>query len=100
LVVLCVFLFKGGVFFAANATLNKTHNTKNTRQQKQQTTNKTKQRLTVAIPFLWGVPPELEQLEQAIAQGGGIVHHVQQQWCVYGGGTSTNAGVTASQSRC
>jgi hypothetical protein len=33
-------------------------------------------RMTVCIPFLWGVPPEVESLSAAIAAAGGIVHQV------------------------
>ena len=37
-------------------------------------------RLTVAIPFLFGVPPEAEALSEAIASGGGIIDSVQHSW--------------------
>eukprot|EP00877_Chromochloris_zofingiensis_P010019 jgi/Chrzof1/5270/Cz15g20060.t1 len=39
--------------------------------------------LTVCIPFLWGVPPELEALSAAIVSGGGIVDKVYKQWGMY-----------------
>lgn len=39
--------------------------------------------LTVAIPFLFGVPPEVDALSAAITQGGGIVDRVVQQWGIY-----------------
>lgn len=36
--------------------------------------------LTVAIPLLWGVPPAVDALNQAIRSGGGIVDKVYRQW--------------------
>eukprot|EP00775_Hariotina_reticulata_P007442 gene7442-7652_t len=39
--------------------------------------------LTVCIPFLWGVPPEVDALSAAILEGGGIVDKVYQQWGMY-----------------
>ncbi|MEW5297047.1 MAG: hypothetical protein WDW36_000281 [Sanguina aurantia] len=40
-------------------------------------------RCTVAIPYLWGVPPQLECLSHAIKTGGGIVEKVSHQWGMY-----------------
>eukprot|EP01024_Parvocaulis_polyphysoides_P007729 TRINITY_DN12279_c0_g1_i1.p1 TRINITY_DN12279_c0_g1~~TRINITY_DN12279_c0_g1_i1.p1 ORF type:complete len:204 (-),score=4.89 TRINITY_DN12279_c0_g1_i1:149-760(-) len=40
-------------------------------------------KMMVAIPFLWGIPPELDTLRQAIAFGGGIVHKEQKLWQIY-----------------
>lgn len=40
-------------------------------------------KLTVAVPFLFGVPPQLEVLDIAIRTGGGIVDKVYQQWGMY-----------------
>lgn len=40
-------------------------------------------KLTVCIPYLFGVPPEVEVLSAAIQQGGGIVDKVYQQWGIY-----------------
>ncbi|KAK9815897.1 hypothetical protein WJX72_011570 [[Myrmecia] bisecta] len=37
-------------------------------------------KMTVAIPLLWGVPPEHETLSNAIVSGGGIVEKVWLQW--------------------
>eukprot|EP00897_Mesotaenium_endlicherianum_P000528 jgi/Mesen1/10476/ME000083S09980 len=39
-----------------------------------------KLRLSVALPLLWGVPPALDSLSQAIRSGGGIVDKVYSQW--------------------
>eukprot|EP01023_Acetabularia_acetabulum_P004401 TRINITY_DN1183_c0_g1_i1.p2 TRINITY_DN1183_c0_g1~~TRINITY_DN1183_c0_g1_i1.p2 ORF type:complete len:203 (+),score=7.66 TRINITY_DN1183_c0_g1_i1:66-674(+) len=40
-------------------------------------------KMMVAVPFLWGVPPELDTLRQAIAYGGGFVHKEQKLWQIY-----------------
>ncbi|KAI8472807.1 MAG: hypothetical protein J3K34DRAFT_457670 [Monoraphidium minutum] len=40
-------------------------------------------RLKVAIPFLFGVPPEVEALSEAIIQGGGILDKVSRQWDIF-----------------
>ncbi|KIZ06095.1 hypothetical protein MNEG_1863 [Monoraphidium neglectum] len=40
-------------------------------------------RLKVCIPFLWGVPPELDALSEAIIQGGGILDKVSKQWDIF-----------------
>lgn len=40
--------------------------------------------MTVAIPFLWGVPPRHESLSTAIISGGGYVEKVYRQWEMYG----------------
>jgi hypothetical protein len=50
--------------------------------------------LTVCIPFLWGVPPEVDALSAAILEGGGIVDKVYQQWSIY-----RHASYAASQRR-
>ncbi|WIA43858.1 hypothetical protein OEZ86_010273 [Tetradesmus obliquus] len=42
-------------------------------------------RLTVVIPYLWGVPPEVDLLSAAIQQGGGIVDRVYKQWGMFPG---------------
>ena len=39
--------------------------------------------MTVAIPLLWGVPPEYERLEAGIKTGGGIIERVVRQWVIY-----------------
>eukprot|EP00898_Chlorokybus_atmophyticus_P006351 jgi/Chlat1/6717/Chrsp50S06424 len=36
--------------------------------------------MTVAVPLLWGVPPALDSLRDAIRTGGGVVHHAYRQW--------------------
>ncbi|KAK9802997.1 hypothetical protein WJX73_007585 [Symbiochloris irregularis] len=40
-------------------------------------------KMIVAIPLLWGVPPEHEALRAAITLGGGIVDKVYRQWFWY-----------------
>jgi hypothetical protein len=40
-------------------------------------------KMTVCIPFLWGVPPEVDALSAAIAAAGGIVDRVYKQWGIY-----------------
>lgn len=40
-------------------------------------------KMTVCIPFLWGVPPEVDALSDAIASAGGIVDRVYKQWGIY-----------------
>lgn len=39
-------------------------------------------KITVAIPYLWSVPPQLECLSTAIQQGGGVVHRSYLQWII------------------
>ncbi|GIL96208.1 hypothetical protein Vretimale_2078 [Volvox reticuliferus] len=39
-------------------------------------------KLTVAVPFLFGVPPQLEVLNEAIRTGGGIVDRVRHVWLI------------------
>lgn len=39
--------------------------------------------MTVAVPMLWGVPPELERLEYGIRRGGGIIEKRFQEWHIY-----------------
>ncbi|CAN8284964.1 unnamed protein product [Cochlearia groenlandica] len=36
--------------------------------------------MTVAVPYLWGVPPAAERLHLAVKTGGGIVDKVYWQW--------------------
>lgn len=36
--------------------------------------------ISLALPFLWGVPPEYERLEYGIKSGGGIIDSVIQEW--------------------
>ena len=36
--------------------------------------------MTVAIPLLWGVPPEATRLRESIKSGGGIIDRVQKEW--------------------
>jgi hypothetical protein len=40
-------------------------------------------KMIVCIPFLWGVPPEVDALSDAIASAGGIVDRVSKQWGIY-----------------
>ena len=40
-------------------------------------------RMTVAVPYLFGVPPEFETLKSAIQLGGGLLHRVYGQWYFY-----------------
>ncbi|GLC51867.1 hypothetical protein PLESTB_000557100 [Pleodorina starrii] len=42
-------------------------------------------KLTVAVPFLFGVPPQLEVLNEAIRTGGGIVDRVRHVWLIQAG---------------
>ncbi|KAG2498595.1 hypothetical protein HYH03_003346 [Edaphochlamys debaryana] len=37
-------------------------------------------KLTVAVPFLFGVPPQLEVLNEAIREGGGAVERIRHLW--------------------
>ncbi|GFR45123.1 hypothetical protein Agub_g6503 [Astrephomene gubernaculifera] len=43
-------------------------------------------KLTVAVPLLFGVPPQLEGLNEAIRTGGGIVDRVRHVWLIQAGG--------------
>ena len=36
--------------------------------------------MSVAVPSLWGVPPELDYLRGALQEGGGIVHRVWREY--------------------
>lgn len=36
--------------------------------------------MSVAVPSLWGVPPELDYLHGALQEGGGIVHRVWREY--------------------
>lgn len=38
------------------------------------------QHVSLHIPLLWGVPPEVERLTRGIEQGGGIIHKVYNEW--------------------
>lgn len=38
--------------------------------------------MRVAIPLLWGVPPEYERLKGGIQQGGGIIDRVHHTWLI------------------
>ena len=40
-------------------------------------------RMTVAVPRLWGVPPELDRLEHGIKSGGGIIDKVCREWHIH-----------------
>ncbi|PNH06762.1 hypothetical protein TSOC_006843, partial [Tetrabaena socialis] len=42
-------------------------------------------KLTVAIPFLFGVPPQLDVLNDAIRTGGGFVDRVRHVWLIQAG---------------
>lgn len=39
--------------------------------------------MTVAIPLLWGVPPEYEHLKAGIKTGGGIIDNISRHWYIY-----------------
>lgn len=39
--------------------------------------------MSVAIPLLWGVPPEYERLKGGIKAGGGIIDRVEQVWFIF-----------------
>ena len=39
-----------------------------------------KLKMSVAVPYLWGVPPTAERLHLAVKTGGGIVDKVYWQW--------------------
>jgi len=34
----------------------------------------------ICLPFLWGVPPEIERLKRGIEKGGGIIHKMNPEW--------------------
>ncbi|KAG2446959.1 hypothetical protein HYH02_008113 [Chlamydomonas schloesseri] len=40
-------------------------------------------KLTVAVPLLFGVPPQLDVLNEAIRSGGGIVDRVRHVWLIH-----------------
>ena len=40
-------------------------------------------RMTVALPLLWGVPPETARLRHGVAAGGGIIDRVFHEWHIY-----------------
>jgi hypothetical protein len=39
--------------------------------------------MTVAIPYLFGVPPQYEHLKAGIKYGGGIIEKVERSWIIY-----------------
>ncbi|KAL4451737.1 hypothetical protein ABPG75_007399 [Micractinium tetrahymenae] len=39
--------------------------------------------MSLAIPLLFGVPPEYERLKRGVIQGGGVIERIQQQWVIY-----------------
>lgn len=39
--------------------------------------------MSLAIPLLFGVPPEYERLKRGVIQGGGVIESVQRQWLIY-----------------
>lgn len=39
--------------------------------------------MKVAIPYLFGVPPEFEHLKAGIKTGGGIIDRVEQHWFIF-----------------
>jgi len=41
------------------------------------------QHVSLCIPLLWGVPPEVERLTRSIEQGGGIIHKVYKEWFIF-----------------
>lgn len=41
-----------------------------------------KLKMSVAVPFLFGIPPELDTLKNAIELGGGFLHRVYGQWII------------------
>lgn len=40
--------------------------------------------MTLALPLLWGVPPEHERLKTGIESGGGIIDKTVWVWCYQG----------------
>ena len=41
--------------------------------------------MVLAVPMLWGVPPEHERLKNGIESGGGIIDRVYREWFIFGG---------------
>lgn len=39
--------------------------------------------MKIALPYLFGVPPEFERLKAGICSGGGIIDRVEQQWFIF-----------------
>ncbi|KAL4421153.1 hypothetical protein ABPG77_000788 [Micractinium sp. CCAP 211/92] len=39
--------------------------------------------MSLAIPLLFGVPPEYERLKRGVIQGGGVIERVQREWIIY-----------------
>lgn len=39
--------------------------------------------MTVAIPLLFGIPPEMDTLKSAIEVGGGFLHKIYGEWYIY-----------------
>lgn len=40
--------------------------------------------MALAVPLLWGVPPEHERLKSGIESGGGIIDRVYKEWFILG----------------
>lgn len=38
--------------------------------------------MALALPLLWGVPPEYEKLRRGIQRGGGIIHKIYKEWFI------------------
>lgn len=38
--------------------------------------------MAVAIPYLFGVPPEYERLEAGVKAGGGYIERIQREWFI------------------
>lgn len=36
--------------------------------------------MTIAMPLLFGIPPEYDHLKTAVKQGGGVLHQIQKEW--------------------
>jgi hypothetical protein len=36
--------------------------------------------MNIALPFLFGVPPQYEKLKRGIRSGGGIIDRVYREW--------------------
>lgn len=39
--------------------------------------------MTVSVPLLFGVPPEMDTLRSAIEVGGGFLHRMYGEWYIY-----------------
>jgi len=40
--------------------------------------------VALALPLLWGVPPEHERLKSGIESGGGIIERIYREWFLLG----------------